>query len=240
MPLSPAITPSAAGGIDFGIDSSGKDSTTTYTYYPLNHRLQEMTTTPPVPAKSIQDMVYGYDNDGNVTAVTDNVVPNNSQRFTYDGLNRFVRATSPAYSTINFIYDSIGNITANTRVGSYSYGSARPHAVTMAGTSTYGYDANGNMTSRQTAGSNQALVYDYDNRVSSLTVGAVTTSYVYDFQGARAQKSTNAPASTTIYIGNIYEVTDGSATEHIFAGNRRIATKTGSTINYYHPTILAS
>ena len=43
------------------------------------------------------------------------------------------------------------------------------------------------------------------------------------------------PASTTIYIGNTYEVTDGSATEHIFAGNRRIASKTVSGITYYHP-----
>ena len=58
---------------------------------------------------------------------------------------------------------------------------------------------------------------------------------MYDFQGARAWKSTNAPASTTIYIGNIYEVTDGAPTEHIFAGNRRIATKTGSSTTYYHP-----
>ncbi|MDR3565629.1 MAG: RHS repeat-associated core domain-containing protein, partial [Negativicutes bacterium] len=79
------------------------------------------------------------------------------------------------------------------------------------------------------------LTCDYDNRVSSLTVGAVTTSYVYDFQGGRAQKSTNAPASTTLYIGSIYEVTDSAPTEHIFAGNRRIATKTGSGISYYHP-----
>ena len=223
------------GGINFGINSNGKDSTTTYIYYPLNHRLQEMTTTPPLPAKPVQDMVYGYDDDGNVTAVTDNVVPNNSQQFTYDGLNRLVRATSPSYSTINFTYDSIGNITLNTRVGSYSYSGAGPHAVTLAGTSTYGYDANGNMTSRHTSATNQTLTYDYDNRVSSLTVGAVTTSYVYDFQGARAQKSTNAPASTTTYIGNIYEVTDGVATEHIFAGSRRIASKTGTSTTYYHP-----
>ena len=30
-------------------------------------------------------------------------------------------------------------------------------------------------------------------------------------------------------------MTDGSATEHIFAGNRRIASKTGSSVTYYHP-----
>ena len=80
------------GGIDFGTNSNGKDSTTTYTYYPLNHRLQEMTTTPPVPARPVQDMIYGYDDDGNVTSITDNVkqVQDNSQQFTYDGLNRLV------------------------------------------------------------------------------------------------------------------------------------------------------
>jgi YD repeat-containing protein len=113
--------------------ANGKDSTTTYTYYPLNHRLQKMTTNPPAPAKSVQDMAYTYDSDGNVTAVTDNVVPNNSQQFTYDGLNRLTIATSPSYSTITFTHDAIGNITLNTRVGSYTYG-AHPHAVTQAGT----------------------------------------------------------------------------------------------------------
>ena len=145
--------------------ANGKDSTTTYTYYPLNHRLQEMTTNPPVPAKSVQDMAYTYDSDGNVTAVTDNVVPNNSQQFTYDGLNRLVSATSPSYSTIYFTYDSIGNITAQQQ-GRLLFprrrGSARRDPRREP--TPISYNANGNMTSRHTSATSQTLTYDYDNR----------------------------------------------------------------------------
>jgi YD repeat-containing protein len=57
-----------------------------------------MNTTPIGTDKPIQDMIYRYDNDGNVTSITDNVnvAPDNSQQFTYDGLNRLTSATSPS------------------------------------------------------------------------------------------------------------------------------------------------
>ncbi|MEN6438832.1 MAG: hypothetical protein ABFD97_09635 [Syntrophobacter sp.] len=44
-------------------------------------------------------------------------------------------------------YDALGNITYNSRVGAYTYGSSQPRRVTAAGSNTFGYDANGNMTS---------------------------------------------------------------------------------------------
>ena len=43
-----------------------------------------------VPAGTVQDMVYGYDSNGNVTSIADNVTQNNGQQFTYDGLNRLL------------------------------------------------------------------------------------------------------------------------------------------------------
>ena len=58
-------------------------------------------------AGTVQNMVYGYDSNGNVTSIADNVAPNNSQQFTYDGLNRLLSAISPSYSTITFTYGAM-------------------------------------------------------------------------------------------------------------------------------------
>src|SRR5208337_4747048 len=43
------------------------------------------------------------------------------------------------------------------------------------------------------------------------------------------------PTSTTAYLNNLYECTNGSCTKHIFAGTRRIASKNSAGTNYYHP-----
>jgi hypothetical protein len=55
------------------------------------------------------------------------------------------------------------------------------------------------------------MTYDYDNRLSSSTTGSVTTSYVYDFQGARVKKITDTPESITTYIGKLFHCKWGRA-----------------------------
>ena len=176
---------------------------TSLSYYPSNNRLQTMSTTTPVNG-TVQSLAYGYDNNGNVLSITDNVTSANSQTFTYDGLNRLVTAQSQAYNTINISYDLIGNIQTNAD--------------------------SGNPADR----TSEALTYDYDNRVTG--IGA--TSFVYDYTGARVKKTTGA--SITTYVSRLFDITNGTVTKHIFAGGTRIASKSGSSIYYYHPDHLGS
>jgi RHS repeat-associated protein len=90
---------------------------TTLSYDPYTSRLTELKTTASASAP-VQDFTYGYDNNGNILSITDNVEANNSQTFTYDWLNRLATAGGP-YGAINYNTDRVGNAqnppdTANT------------------------------------------------------------------------------------------------------------------------------
>ena len=146
-------------------------------------------------------------------------------------------ANDQAYANewIEYRYNEIGNITYNSRIGFYTYGDTKHiHAVTQAGNYSYQYDENGNMNVRNGV----ALVYDYDNRVTSIG----STTNVYDYTGQRVKKN------STIYIGKLYECNNGVCTKHIFAGSQRVASKkigdTDTAVStdtvYYHGDHLGS
>ena len=103
---------------------------------------------------------------------------------------------------------------------------SKPHAVIQAGTRTYTYDANGNMTQRP----DQTITYDYENRPISIN----RTTFIYDYSGRRVKKN------NTIYIGKLYECTSGTCTKYIFEGSSRIASKTAAATYYYHTDHLGS
>jgi len=106
--------------------------------------------------------------------------------------------------------DALGNLLSKSSVGSYSYpasgpGSVRPHAATAAGSNSYSYDANGNMTTRVENGVTYQQAWDAENRLAVVTntiTGAVTR-FAYDGDGNRVWQST--PDGTMVYIGEHYE-----------------------------------
>jgi len=87
-------------------------------------------------------------------------------------------------ATKTVAYDALGNITAKSDVGTYSYNasgsaSVRPHAVaaiTPSGTgttnTTYTYDANGNMLT----GNGRTATWTSFNMVASITRGTNTVA----------------------------------------------------------------
>ena len=84
-------------------------------------------------------------------------------------------------------------------------GAVRPHAVTGLSTGeSYSYDANGNMTARVEGGSTYTQTFDVENRLSSVTVNAQTTTFVYDADGALIKKI-KPDGTSTLYLGG-YEV----------------------------------
>src|SRR4030042_2168407 len=119
-------------------------------FYECLKRLSSITTNG--PQGGLQNLSYNYDNAGNINSITDLMDGSRTQGFTYDHLNRLTQAYSPAYGTLTYNYNEIGNMTYNSRVGSYSYWKdyygTKPHAVRYAGSYSYEYDANGNMTKR--------------------------------------------------------------------------------------------
>ena len=198
----------------------GDGAQTTHEYSPLTNRLHTLTTT---KGSLIQDLRYDYDNIGNILTITDDLQRpgvNYSQGFTYDHLNRL--------KTAGFISQLEGQIVY-----------------------TYGYDKIGNITSVTNSGGPnpypnlarrypRTIHYNVDNLpYEILTNQVVLASFVYDYAGKRVSKTTGA--TTTLYIGDIYESTGGVSTNHIFAGSRRIASKTtGGAVFYYHADHLGS
>lgn len=78
---------------------------------------------------------------------------------------------------------------------------AGPHAVTAAGSATYAYDANGNMTS----GAGRTIAWTSFNKPSSITSGSETTSFVYGPSRARVKQviGSGHSAKTVRYVGGL-------------------------------------
>jgi RHS repeat-associated protein len=178
---------------------------------------------------NLQALTYGFDADGNRTSVTSNSSnsTNESWTYAYDELHRVTSAvdtSSSAYSQ-SFTFNATGNILSNSRVGSYTYptqgaGSVHPHAVTSAGSNTYAYNPNGQMTSR--AGT--ALSWNGDHLMSN------DGSNSYSYGGNRDLLKLVNGSNTTRYLGDDFEVSpSGTQNKYIMGFAVRIGTGSGNT-----------
>src|SRR5262249_1552772 len=118
-------------------------------------------------ATAIQDLQNTRNTEGQITQVTS---PFTSEGWTYayDVRHQLTSATNAndSSATQTFQYSNDANVTSNSRLGAYSYpasGTARPHAVTGAGTNTYAYDARGQMTS----GAGRSITWNRDGLAAS-------------------------------------------------------------------------
>jgi len=166
-----------------------------------------------VPFGNIESIDYSYDAMGNVlTRKASNINGHSIEEvFRYDAMQRLVgfdvttdiKAKSFAM-TKRYAYDSIGNMTFQTGIGDYHYDSAKPHALTSAGSRTYVYDHGiegvGNMTNRN----GDHISYNAMNKPSVLQgKNGKTVKFYYDTSGQRYQKE--AEGIRTYYIGKSYE-----------------------------------
>ena len=157
-----------------------------------------------------QDLSYTWDVLGNLTRRTDATGTKDlMERFTYDTLNRLTSAQVGTNTAQTVTYNALGNITRKSDVGDYRYGTARPHAVTRAGSDTYTYDANGN----QTGGAGRTLAYTAFNKVKRIEKGNQTLSFAYGPDRARYKRTdtdtkgtsttSDDATTTTLYLGNV-------------------------------------
>jgi YD repeat-containing protein len=94
---------------------------------------------------------------------------------------------------------------------------------------SFGYDANGNQTSRNVGGE-YSLTYDAENHLTAVSWQGGSASFAYDGDGNRVKGTVGNV--TTIYIGNYFEwnVSTGSMIKYYYAGTTRIAMREGSTL----------
>ncbi|WP_420627681.1 LamG-like jellyroll fold domain-containing protein [Candidatus Leptofilum sp.] len=197
---------------------------TDFEYYDAveNFRLKNIingteTTTTPDTGDNRPDFTYTYDNVGNILSIEAATKNDGSdtQNFTYDNLYRletaegFGDATNVPNYEFTYEYDILGNLTdriddldgSNTL--DYSYSSSHLHAVeeiVVGGviTHTFGYDANGNMISRNDESGDYTQLFDVENRLTVVNKDGVgVTTFYYDASGQRVR--TIEPDGTIIY-----------------------------------------
>ena len=189
-----------------------------------------------IGGRVLQDLSYAYDFVSNILSISDgrkNPTPENlTRQFVYDDLYRLTEAVAPTW-TIQYGYDSIGNLVQQTsdvvddkvNLGALTYGegTAGPHAVTRAGSYVYGYDGNGNLSTK----TGQRFHFDYRDRLKSTERDAdgVKAQYRYDYGGNRVIKNVTqgVDSQTTIYIDQFSEVRKNRLIHHVYAGDRRVA-----------------
>jgi hypothetical protein len=156
------------------------------------------------------------------------VLASETETFSYDSLDRLTKVAGAYDYSVS--YDEIGNITS-LNGNAYSYGT-KPHAVNSVGSTSYVYDDNGNMTTRGA----QTIVWDVENRPTSVS----SETYIYDGDGNRVNKTVGN--ITTLYINKYYEknLTTGMETTSYYLGDRLVAQKKGTTLQYIHKDSLGS
>ena len=218
---------------------------TTYTYDPQTTRLKTLLTQKFVgmnPTETYQNLNYQqFDGKGNIITLVDgkNGITHN---YTYDALDRLTSANGnngTSYSQ-SYQYDLIGNITYKSNFdinGTYSYlkytynYSSKPHAVRSV------------ETDKPVASEpDTTIIYNFDNKPTSITKGSTTVLFTYDGNGQRVRKQSSV-SGTTLYFGELYEVRGGVGILHIFAGSKRVASViadgSGRT-QFYHSNHLGS
>lgn len=189
----------------------------------------------------------GWDLNGNLTRRKDlQQSPTVTEDVYYDNLNRFdysrrtVGTGSPVINA-DVTLDAIGNITWKLGVGDYSYHATRKRAVVSAGSSySFGYDANGNMTSRNGSG----IGYTSYNLPNVIGAGSGSSGLSYGaFRNRYKQVAMDASGTeTTIYVAGLLEkvTRPGGAVEyrHLIAGGGGTAAiytrrSSGTASTYY-------
>jgi RHS repeat-associated protein len=167
---------------------------------------------------------FSYDADGKqVKAVVDGVttyyVGNHYEvksgvvtKYYFAGTTRLALRTN---GTLSFLLaDHLGSSSLTN--------GTRPHAVTSAGSNTYGYDDNGNQITRHIGSDVFDLSYDAENRLMEVKKNSVTMArFTYNGDGQKVKSVING--ETLYLINGYYEKKGNEITKYYLAGASRVA-----------------
>ncbi|MDG2997263.1 RHS repeat-associated core domain-containing protein, partial [Vibrio parahaemolyticus] len=197
---------------------------------------------------NVRYLRYQYDNHNNVTQRYDDQL-GITDRWTYDALDR-VKTNTIALNDKDqhglnnpdltgpktFEYDTLGNLTYQTDIGAYQYGTqAGPHAVTKANGLTYQYDKVGNLQRAYTdTMTERSMSWSSFNKPTQIVRDGNTVTFAYDAEHNRYKK-TSSDGTDTVYFGNFYERVTNTTTGEIqhkhfvYADGKLIALNTQTT-----------
>lgn len=194
--------------------------------YDLSYRYKS------VVVPGILNLSYGYDARDLIKNVTDNLAVTNNQVYTYTSLGRLSQATGP-YGVLAYTYDSVGNRKTEVRNGvtdTYIYPATSHRLESISGgrSESFGYDAAGNLTSRNLI----SYVYDDAGRLEAVSDNGTTlnSDNFYSPTGQRQRKTTGGQTTRFYYdtSGNLLEERIGSTIvrEYIWLNGQPLAVVT--------------
>jgi RHS repeat-associated protein len=177
-------------------------------------------------------LTYGYDNDDNITGITDGVTAANSLAYSYDAAGRLTRTVAQAgtYKREDLLYDANGNRTASER-------RANATDVTPAQTDSYLRTAGTNrLASITTVAGVRSITYDArGNTLSETRPSAITVSTSYDGYGRLLSYTrTGDAAQANVYNGldERVAITSGAAVSRfVYDPGGRVIGEYGASAN---------
>ncbi len=211
----------------------GNNLTTTTKYNAQKGYITDITT------PDIQNWSYKFNAIGNLTDRIDNT-RNKTEHFDYDPLNRLRRVSHNGVVNQDILYDTAGNITYKTGVGtSFKYKEGTNRLESVSG-------------SNYTPPSWDVILYTANNKIYYVSQGNNSLSLVYGVSKERKKSVTvrDGKTETKYYVGSLYEelYLDGGEVKknhYIFAGGTAIAineqsNKNGDKLRYLHRDHLGS
>lgn len=167
--------------------------------------------------------------------------------YEYDDLYRLTQVTYPDATWQSFAYDGNGNRTSLSDpdgTTNYTYDAADrlQSIVRDSNTTSFTWDANGNMTSK----GDIQYFYDAANRLTKVIDGTNTYEYAYDGDGRRTQKSINDVVTTYLWdtLPNLPVILNESigseATEYVYADQLLAQIEPSGNQSYFHSDGLGS
>ncbi|MFZ0061414.1 MAG: RHS repeat-associated core domain-containing protein, partial [Pyrinomonadaceae bacterium] len=196
------LTDGASLATTFSYDNTDKLTTrtlpngvvTTSQYDDLN-RLTRLTHAK--AGNTLADFQYQLNAVNNITQTIDSAGTHN---YTYDTRDRLTAATHANQTNESYTFDDLGNRTSSQQGSSYSY---QPfNRLVAANGTSFGYDTNGNQSSKSDTSGTWTYSWDYENRLKQASKSGVTVSFSYDALGQRIQRTSSASGITRfVYDG---------------------------------------
>ena len=214
-------------------------TTTTWTYAPLRSWLTRETVQR--GRQTLFDATYSHLANGLVASTRS---PTNKMNFDfrYDAVDRLISSTGDWNQALH--YDDTGNITYNSRLGAYDYGSATHHgsntsegsagrhAVTSAGNQAYFYHAAGETTKvTQHGRAIRKLRWNADGLPTVIIDKGHATTIMYDGTGVSVQQTT---AEHHRLFGSLYPmVGEDGLVKYIYAAGMLVARRANRLTQWY-------
>lgn len=187
---------------------------------------------------TLVSIALAYDAFDRITAVT---TPDGTTTYTYDSLGALSRVALPSGRTISYAYDAAGNRRQVTDAGvSTGYVVNDVDQYRQGAGATFGYDADGNLTSRQDGSGTTTYQYDGLGRLVRVAGPAGVTTYEYDPLGFRIAQVVNGVRTEYLVnptgLGSVVAELDGSgALLASYAYGRGLALRqSGDDRRFYH------